>query len=54
MLLFSWERHLASIIAEKTNDWSEKDDEDEIEGARYGRVRPSPENEDNLKNEKKD
>jgi hypothetical protein len=45
---------LASVIAKKTNDWSEEDHEDKIGGARYSRVRPSPENQDNFKNEKKD
>jgi len=49
----SRERHLASVIAEKTNDWSEKDHEDKVEGAHYGGVRPSPEDQDSFKNEKK-
>ena len=54
MLFFSRERHLASVIAEQTDDWSEKDHENKIEGVRHGRVRPSPEDQDNFKNEKKD
>jgi hypothetical protein len=52
--VFSREGHLASVIAEETDDWSENDHQDEIERVGYGRVRPSPEDEDDFKNEKKD
>ncbi len=48
------ERHLAAVIAEKTDDGSEKDDQDKIERVGYGRVQASPGNQDHLKNEKKD
>ena len=54
MLFFSRERHLASVIAEQTDYWSEKDHHDEIEGVGDGRVQTSPNDQDNSKNDEKD
>ncbi len=49
--LFGGERHLTSVVPQERNDRGEEDDQDEIDRIRYRRLRTTPEDEDDFKNE---